>query len=46
MVNEYESCGLMVTQIILEDDPYYYLQFSEQRIPSYLSFDVDGWAPQ
>jgi len=28
--------------IILEDDPYYYLQFSEQRIPSYFSMDVDG----
>ncbi|KAG0321982.1 hypothetical protein BGZ99_003566 [Dissophora globulifera] len=27
--------------LILEDDPYYYLQYGE-KIPSYLSFDVDG----
>lgn len=27
--------------IILEDDPYYYLQFGEDRLPSYLSMDVD-----
>ena len=27
--------------LILEDDPYYYLQFGE-KIPSYLSMDVDG----
>jgi kynurenine/2-aminoadipate aminotransferase len=27
--------------IILEDDPYYYLQFDE-KIPSYFSMDVDG----
>ncbi|RUP51647.1 hypothetical protein BC936DRAFT_146781 [Jimgerdemannia flammicorona] len=28
--------------IILEDDPYYYLQFTKPRTPSYLSFDVDA----
>ncbi|KAH6597347.1 hypothetical protein BASA50_004487 [Batrachochytrium salamandrivorans] len=28
--------------IILEDDPYYFLQFSDTRDPSYFSFDVDG----
>ncbi|KAI8059197.1 pyridoxal phosphate-dependent transferase [Gongronella butleri] len=28
--------------MILEDDAYYYLQFAETRIPSYLSMDVDG----
>lgn len=28
--------------IILEDDAYYYLQFGEKRIASYLSLDVDG----
>ncbi|KAI9209309.1 pyridoxal phosphate-dependent transferase [Polychytrium aggregatum] len=28
--------------IILEDDPYYYLQFNKHRIPSYFSFDSDG----
>ncbi|RCH85795.1 hypothetical protein CU098_003180 [Rhizopus stolonifer] len=28
--------------MILEDDPYYYLQFDKQRTPSYLSLDVDG----
>ncbi|KAI1290956.1 hypothetical protein EDD11_009075 [Mortierella claussenii] len=28
--------------LILEDDPYYYLQYSDNTIPSYLSMDVDG----
>ncbi|CAO3597940.1 unnamed protein product [Absidia cylindrospora] len=28
--------------LILEDDPYYYLQFNEDRIPSYLSLDTDS----
>lgn len=28
--------------IIVEDDPYYYLQFGEKRIPSYFSIDVDA----
>ncbi|KAG2237827.1 pyridoxal phosphate-dependent transferase [Thamnidium elegans] len=28
--------------LIIEDDAYYYLQFSNERIPSYLSLDVDG----
>lgn len=28
--------------LILEDDPYYYLQFSESRTPSYMSMDTDG----
>ncbi|KAL3868764.1 hypothetical protein ACJMK2_041529 [Sinanodonta woodiana] len=28
--------------LILEDDPYYYLQFSKPRIPSFLSMDEDG----
>eukprot|EP01135_Chromosphaera_perkinsii_P010381 Nk52_evm53s2118 gene=Nk52_evmTU53s2118 len=28
--------------IILEDDPYYYLQFSAQPKPSFLSMDIDG----
>ncbi|KAJ3414664.1 hypothetical protein HDV05_006199 [Chytridiales sp. JEL 0842] len=28
--------------IILEDDPYYYLQFSPSRTPSYFSMDEDG----
>ncbi|KAJ3097175.1 hypothetical protein HDU97_005094 [Phlyctochytrium planicorne] len=28
--------------IILEDDPYYYLQFGSARVPSYFSMDVDG----
>ena len=27
--------------IVLEDDPYYYLQF-DGKIPSYFSMDVDG----
>ncbi|XJO76520.1 hypothetical protein BDV3_007030 [Batrachochytrium dendrobatidis] len=28
--------------VIMEDDPYYFLQFGEKRDPSYFSFDVDG----
>ncbi|CAH1239189.1 AADAT [Branchiostoma lanceolatum] len=28
--------------LILEDDPYYFIQFSETPVPSYLSMDVDG----
>jgi len=28
--------------LILEDDPYYFLQFSEEFLPSFLSLDVDG----
>jgi len=28
--------------IILEDDPYYFLQFDKERTPSFLSMDVDG----
>lgn len=28
--------------LILEDDAYYYLQYGSERIPSYLSLDVDG----
>jgi len=28
--------------LILEDDPYYFLQFSKPRVPTYLSLDVDG----
>jgi DNA-binding transcriptional MocR family regulator len=28
--------------LILEDDPYYYLQFKSPRVASYLSIDVDG----
>ncbi|ORY74220.1 PLP-dependent transferase [Neocallimastix californiae] len=28
--------------LILEDDPYYYLQFSPHRIPSFFSMDIDG----
>ncbi|KAI8370350.1 pyridoxal phosphate-dependent transferase [Radiomyces spectabilis] len=28
--------------LIVEDDPYYYLQFASPRIASYLSIDVDG----
>jgi len=28
--------------IILEDDPYYFLQFSENRPPSFLSMDSEG----
>ncbi|KAK2183051.1 hypothetical protein NP493_325g01000 [Ridgeia piscesae] len=28
--------------LILEDDPYYFIQFSEMRIPSFLSIDTDG----
>ncbi|GAB1606308.1 kynurenine/alpha-aminoadipate aminotransferase, mitochondrial-like isoform X1 [Argonauta hians] len=28
--------------LIIEDDPYYYLQFSKDYIPSFLSLDVDG----
>ncbi|RUS23454.1 pyridoxal phosphate-dependent transferase [Endogone sp. FLAS-F59071] len=32
----------MYNVLILEDDPYYYLQFVTPRIPSYFSFDVDG----
>jgi hypothetical protein len=30
--------------VILEDDPYYYLQFSASRTPSYYSIDTDGTA--
>jgi kynurenine/2-aminoadipate aminotransferase len=28
--------------LILEDDPYYWMQFAAQRTPSFLSMDVDG----
>jgi len=28
--------------LVLEDDPYYYLQFNTPRVPSFLSMDVDG----
>ncbi|KAI9480238.1 pyridoxal phosphate-dependent transferase [Zychaea mexicana] len=28
--------------LIIEDDPYYYLQFKTPRTPSYFSMDVDG----
>ena len=28
--------------IIMEDDPYYYLQFGATRVPSYLSLDTQG----
>eukprot|EP01098_Paradermamoeba_levis_P006140 TRINITY_DN2548_c0_g1_i2.p1 TRINITY_DN2548_c0_g1~~TRINITY_DN2548_c0_g1_i2.p1 ORF type:complete len:321 (-),score=75.79 TRINITY_DN2548_c0_g1_i2:227-1189(-) len=28
--------------LILEDDPYYFLQYSSKRIPSLFSMDVDG----
>lgn len=28
--------------LILEDDPYYFLQFIEPRVPSFLSMDEDG----
>ncbi|TRY64269.1 hypothetical protein TCAL_03982 [Tigriopus californicus] len=28
--------------LIFEDDPYYFLQFGESRIPSFLSMDTDG----
>jgi len=28
--------------IVLEDDPYYFLQFSKQRLPSLFSMDTDG----
>jgi kynurenine/2-aminoadipate aminotransferase len=28
--------------IIIEDDPYYYLQYSKERVGSYFSIDVDG----
>lgn len=28
--------------LIVEDDPYYYLQYSDKRTPSFLSLDVDG----
>lgn len=27
---------------MIEDDPYYYLQFYDKRLPSLLSIDVDG----
>ncbi len=37
----YEICH-KYNILILEDDAYYYLQFEEKRIPSYLSLDVDG----
>ncbi|CAO3657714.1 unnamed protein product [Umbelopsis ramanniana] len=28
--------------LIMEDDPYYFLQFCNPRVPSFLSMDVDG----
>ncbi|CAH1776805.1 unnamed protein product [Owenia fusiformis] len=28
--------------LVLEDDPYYFLQFSKTKSPSFLSMDVDG----
>ncbi|OCT99631.1 uncharacterized protein LOC398787 isoform X1 [Xenopus laevis] len=28
--------------IIIEDDPYYFLQFNKDRAPSFLSMDIDG----
>ncbi|XP_064617176.1 kynurenine/alpha-aminoadipate aminotransferase, mitochondrial-like [Liolophura sinensis] len=28
--------------VILEDDPYFYLQFNKPRVPSFLSLDTDG----
>ena len=27
---------------IIEDDPYYFLHFGDQQLPSYLSFDTEG----
>lgn len=32
----------MYDLIILEDDPYFYLQFNDPYVPSFLSMDVDG----
>ena len=34
----------MLLQLLLEDDPYYYLQFGEEasRPPSLLSLDTEG----
>jgi kynurenine/2-aminoadipate aminotransferase len=38
----YQICHLH-NLLILEDDPYYYLQFSaDSRVPSYFSLDKDG----
>lgn len=37
----YEICS-KYDIIIIEDDAYYFLQFGTERIPSYLSLDVDG----
>ncbi|XP_066488997.1 kynurenine/alpha-aminoadipate aminotransferase, mitochondrial-like [Tiliqua scincoides] len=28
--------------LIIEDDPYYFLQFEKTKVPSFLSMDVDG----
>ncbi|XP_061440047.1 kynurenine/alpha-aminoadipate aminotransferase, mitochondrial-like isoform X2 [Rhineura floridana] len=28
--------------LIIEDDPYYFLQFQKPKVPSFLSMDVDG----
>ncbi|XP_071549689.1 kynurenine/alpha-aminoadipate aminotransferase, mitochondrial-like [Panulirus ornatus] len=28
--------------IILEDDPYYFIQFTEKKLPSFLSLDTEG----
>ncbi|KAJ3395108.1 hypothetical protein HDU92_006193 [Lobulomyces angularis] len=36
----YEICS-KYDILILEDDPYYYLQFNEKRTPSYISFDKE-----
>lgn len=37
----YEICS-KYDVLIIEDDAYYYLQFGSERVPSYLSIDVDG----
>ena len=28
--------------MIIEDDPYYFISFEDERPPSFLSLDVDG----
>jgi len=37
----YELCCLKDI-LILEDDPYFYMQFSDHRVPSFFSMDVEG----
>ncbi|XP_022084401.1 kynurenine/alpha-aminoadipate aminotransferase, mitochondrial-like [Acanthaster planci] len=36
------SIAQKYNMIIMEDDPYYFIQFNKPKVPSFLSMDVDG----